>query len=533
MATRHLCGVLQHLRRIVSQQHANGMTDGRLLELFLNHKDEAAFAALVHRHGPMVLAVCRRVLHNLHDAEDAFQATFLVLVRKAASIRPREMVAHWLHGVAYRTSLEARRAMAKRQAKERQASELPRAETADADWAELRPLLDQELERLPEKYRAVLVLCDLEGKTRKEVADQFGRPEGTVASRLARARKMLAKRLARHGVVLSGGSLAVALSGDTASACVPTSLVSSTIQAAMLFAVGEAAATGSISAKVVAITEAALRTMVLTKLKITTTVLLMLGVASTAVGLAGHYGLQAPRPEAKPADAEKPPTDRLGVPLAALALPAGSALAQGGGREESDVSDVFDINNGGIPLFFLTDKSVQEDLKMTDQQVKKADAASKKHSEAVEHLRSLPDQPARFLKQLELSKEAYRAVKDILNADQQKRLRQISLQQVGVRALGRRPIAEELGLSEDRQNEITALIRDASRAARREREARRWLDDSEEADKDARWMADRKMMEKIDKKLNAAILAVLTSEQKTKWKEMNGKPFTGHKLIGR
>jgi DNA-directed RNA polymerase specialized sigma24 family protein len=109
MATRQLSGVVKRLRSIVFQQHAKGMTDRRLLELFVTDKDEAAFEALVRTHGPMVLAVCRRVLHNLHDAEDAFQATFLVLVRKAASIRPREMVGNWLYGVAYRTSLEARR----------------------------------------------------------------------------------------------------------------------------------------------------------------------------------------------------------------------------------------------------------------------------------------------------------------------------------------------------------------------------------------------------------------------------------------
>ena len=149
MASHQLSGVIQHLRSIMSQQHAKDMTDGQLLELFVTHKDEAAFAALVRRHGPMVLAVCRRVLHNLHDAEDAFQATFLVLVRKAASIRPRSLVGNWLYGVAYRTSLEARRAMAKRRAKEKQVSEMPKNETANDIWARLRPVLDQELDRLP------------------------------------------------------------------------------------------------------------------------------------------------------------------------------------------------------------------------------------------------------------------------------------------------------------------------------------------------------------------------------------------------
>ena len=153
-------------------------------------KDEAAFEALVRRHGPMVLGVCRRVLRNHHDAEDAFQATFLVLVRKAASIVPREMVANWLYGVAYRTALKARSMIARQRVRERQVTEMPEPEAAEPDdcWRDLQPLLDQELSRLPDKYRVPIVLCDLEGKTGKEAARQLGWPEGTVASRLARGR---------------------------------------------------------------------------------------------------------------------------------------------------------------------------------------------------------------------------------------------------------------------------------------------------------------------------------------------------------
>jgi hypothetical protein len=190
-----------------------------------------------------------------------------------------------------------------------------------------------------------------------------------------------------------------------------------------------------------------------------------------------------------------------------------SRLPQGLGRDEVGV---FDILGGGVPLSFLTHKSVQEDLKMTDEQVKKADATFQKHLEAEQRARSLPDQPARFQKELELSAEAYEAVKDILNADQQKRLQQISLQQVGVRSLARRPIAKELGLSEDQQSEITGLIRNAGKRAR-----------------DYREEADRTKVEEIEKKLNDQALGVLTSEQKTKWNEMTGKPFSGPKLMVR
>src|SRR5262249_4084004 len=159
----------------------------------------AAFAALVRRHGPMVLGVCRRVLHNPHDADDAFQATFLVLVKKASAVVPRELVGHWLYGVAYRTALKAKTLAARRRRPERQVREMSRQPAREEEvWNDLRPLLDRELDRLPEKLRALVVLCELEGKSRKEAARQLGLAEGTVSSRLARARVLLAKRLARR-----------------------------------------------------------------------------------------------------------------------------------------------------------------------------------------------------------------------------------------------------------------------------------------------------------------------------------------------
>jgi RNA polymerase sigma factor (sigma-70 family) len=273
MATNQISEVIQHLRRTVLLQDGAGLIDGQLLEDYISRHDEAALAALVHRHGPMVWGVCRRVLWNHHDAEDAFQATFLVLVRKAASIMPREMVANWLYGVAHQTALQARRTAARRRARERQVMEMPEPAVAEQDLLrDLQPLLDEELNRLPDQYRAVVVLCDLEGKTRKEAGRQLGLPEGTVGSRLARARVMLAKRLARRGLAVPGGVLAAALSQNVASAGVPTSVVSSTIKAATLFAVGQTA--GVVSVKAAALTEGVLKTMLLTKLKTATAVLL-------------------------------------------------------------------------------------------------------------------------------------------------------------------------------------------------------------------------------------------------------------------
>jgi RNA polymerase sigma factor (sigma-70 family) len=268
MATSQMSEILQYLRQAVLLRDAAGLTDGQLLQDYLSCRDGAALAALVRRHGPMVWGVCRRVLCNHHDAEDAFQATFLVLVRKAGSIASPELLGNWLYGVAYQTALNARATAARRRARERQVTEMPEPEVAAQElWPDLRPLLDRELSRLPDKYRVPIVLCDLEGKTRKEAAQQLGCAEGTVAGRLARARVMLAKRLARHGLVVSGGALAAVLSRNAASACVPPAVVSATIRAATQFAVGQTAAAGLISAKAAALTEGVLRAMFLNKLK--------------------------------------------------------------------------------------------------------------------------------------------------------------------------------------------------------------------------------------------------------------------------
>src|SRR5260370_41873179 len=159
MVSRSMHGVIQHLRKAVLVRDGAGLTDGQLLTLFIERRDEAAFEALVRRHGPMVLGVCRRLLRNPHDAEDAFQATFLVLVRKAASVLPREMVANWLYGVARQTSLKARAMAAKRKMRERQVTVMAEPETVSQDqWSDLQPLLDQELSCLPDKYRVAIVL---------------------------------------------------------------------------------------------------------------------------------------------------------------------------------------------------------------------------------------------------------------------------------------------------------------------------------------------------------------------------------------
>jgi RNA polymerase sigma factor (sigma-70 family) len=254
------------LKRMLGQFAATlsdrGVEDGQLVDLFVQHRDEAAFAALLLRHGPMVLGVCRRVLGHYHDAEDAFQATFLILARKAASVQPPDQVGHWLYGVAHRTALAARRAAARRCAKETMA--VPRkSETAADDRAGLGEVLDKELAGLPPAYREVIVLCDLEDRGRKEVAALLGCPEGTVASRLARARQALARRLARHG------------------------LAASTVRGAMMFAAGKAA--GAVPARVTALAEGVIRAM-FTKRMTQVGLLVLVALLAAGVGLATQPG---------------------------------------------------------------------------------------------------------------------------------------------------------------------------------------------------------------------------------------------------
>ena len=280
--------LLDHIRRLALQGMGERRTDGQLLEHFISERDEAAFALLLRRHGAMVWSVCRRVLGNAHDADDAFQAAFLVLVHKAASIRPREAVGNWLYGVAYRTALEARSRLMRRRAKEQPLQDVPQPESKSEEPSEqLWPILDRELSRLADKYRLPIVLCDLEGRSRREVARQLAIPEGTLSSRLATARKKLASRLARYGFAISAASLGTLLTENSATAGLSFSLLSATTKAALLAAVSPAAVAGSVSATVSTLTQGVLKTMFIAKIK--TATLVLCGVAALGVGTGGVY----------------------------------------------------------------------------------------------------------------------------------------------------------------------------------------------------------------------------------------------------
>jgi RNA polymerase sigma-70 factor (ECF subfamily) len=229
------------VRRSPSAGKINPPTDALLLSRFASNRDEEAFALLVERHGPLVLAVCRRVLGNVQDAEDAFQATFLVLARRAASIRDRGLLGNWLYGVALRIARKVRAAVSKRQLHEKQAQWVPSLQVPPAvELADLTPVLDEELSRLPEKYRAALVLCYLQGKSHAEAADVLCWPAGMVKGRLAKARALLRSRLLRRGFGVTTALLAAfLLEAQARAATVPDLLAETTVRAGVSYAGSE------------------------------------------------------------------------------------------------------------------------------------------------------------------------------------------------------------------------------------------------------------------------------------------------------
>lgn len=242
----------------------DALSDGQLLEMFVRRREESAFAALVRRHGPMVLSVCRRVLRHSQDAEDAFQATFLVLVEKAARLNRPELLANWLYGVAYRTALHARQRAARRGARDKEVAAMfsPVNET-EIESRELRRVLDEELHRLPEKYRAPLVLCYLEGKTNEEAARVLGWPSGSMSHRLARGRELLRERLEARLAGIAVLLPAIWLAEHLQPVVVSPLLAKTTAQAAvaLMGAKVAAAGVGLISASVRELKDATLNSM--------------------------------------------------------------------------------------------------------------------------------------------------------------------------------------------------------------------------------------------------------------------------------
>jgi RNA polymerase sigma factor (sigma-70 family) len=328
--------ILGPIRMLFEVGTVAGMSDGQLLDRFLARRDEegegeghaeVAFAALVERHGPMVLRICRGRLGDEHDAEDAFQATFFILARKASAIRKHESAASWLNGVAREVASCARRSAALRRAKERSAAGLTRESgpVADRNEDELVPAILEEVDILPEKYRTPLRLCLLEGLTHEEAANRLGWPVGTVKTRVRWAKERLRTRLARRGLAPSLGAIGAALASVEASA-MPARLVRSTVRDALRFGT----APGGLSAPVAALVELGLGSLLMNRWKMAALVFASMGIFA-----AGAMGLARPGPQEKGKPAEGQPV----VAEKAAAKPNPAEVAEAERIAQSDRLD--------------------------------------------------------------------------------------------------------------------------------------------------------------------------------------------------
>src|SRR5262245_28520775 len=286
MATATVSAFLRRLTRGMVAETLADQSDPQLVEQFLARRNEAVFEAIVRRHGPMVYRVCWRVVRHHQDAEDAFQATFLLLAQKLCGLRKHASLASWLHGIAHRVALKAKTEGAARRRHERQAPTAQPGQPDEVGWSEVCVALDAELAELPEKWRLPLVLCYLEGRTQDEAAKQLGWSERTLRRRLEEARTALGRRLSLRGIVVPAALSAILFSDCVASAALPGKLVGSTVEAAPRIAAGQVG-TAIASAKVTALAEGALRTMLLTKFKTTAALVLVAVVIAASVASRG------------------------------------------------------------------------------------------------------------------------------------------------------------------------------------------------------------------------------------------------------
>ena len=289
MATGQQSGlVLGQIQRLFSRGTVSGLSEGQLLARYVGERDELAFEAIVSRNGPMVLGICRRLLDDPNDVEDAFQATFLVLVKRAGSLRDRDLLANWLHGVALRVATRSRRDRTSRRIRDRTVDrEKVVLDTNDDDRDELRTELDAEVARLPAKFQTPIVLCYFEGLTHDQAAERLRCPVGTIRSRMAKGRELLRSRLTRRGLSPTPSFLAIGpISGVSPS--VPPALLARTIAVATSMVAGRSLMTGVTSTSVMSLTQGVLRTMSLTKWIGSASAIMVLGILGGGIGLAAR-----------------------------------------------------------------------------------------------------------------------------------------------------------------------------------------------------------------------------------------------------
>ncbi len=316
MAPRMSSPLLRHFNRLLEGRQADALSDAELLKRFAQQRDETAFEALVGRHGPMVHGLCRRLLRRAEDADDAFQAVFLILVRKARGISNRASLGGWLYKVAYRAALEARAREAKHAAASLGEDIADRETANDAERRDLQRALAEEVDRLPEKYRLPVVLCCLSGQTTEEAARRLGCPRGTVLSRLASARQRLRGRLTRRGLAPSVVAVAAALQ-PKATAAIPAGVATAVVKAAAGLATGSVEA-AAVSGSVLSLMEGVLKAMFMKKLKWAAIVLAASILVGGGVGLWFRQPAAAQSPtrarDAEPAQTVRPDEPRTAAP---------------------------------------------------------------------------------------------------------------------------------------------------------------------------------------------------------------------------
>jgi RNA polymerase sigma factor (sigma-70 family) len=503
MTTATLGGFLQHLRKAMAAETLASLSDRELVERFLASREEASFQALLQRHGPMVLRVCRRALSDEQDVEDVFQATFLVLAREAHAIRKYESLANWLHGVAHRVAVNAQKARARRHKHETQAAVAAGAVTLtdELSWKELRAVLDEELVRLPEGLRAPLVLCYLEGLTQDEAAARLGQSKSTFRRNLERGRELLGVRLTRRGVTLSAALFALLLSECAASAAVPSALAASTTAAAAALAAGKAA-TALASARAILLARGLVQPALSAKVKIVCVALL------TAV-LAG-LGAAAVQTGNDSADSTPPSADRQeGAKAAAIKPPEAAKV------DDPKPAKRIEFRN---PLLVLR-AEVQTELKLTAEQVRKirdvvreVDDRAKVNAAPVKPLppgsRAEPAEAAN--KRVEEKVKALReALPEILTDAQAVRLRQLEKQVVGMSAFQDPEYVTLLKLTDEQQGKVQAIVAQA-RQVQRQRPGG-------VVDVDSHRQADKAAVQQI--------LELLTEDQRRTWRDLTGEEF--------
>ena len=498
-----------------------GTADGDLLSRFIELGEEPAFESLVRRHGPMVLAVCRRILHNDADAEDAFQVTFLVLVRKARTIRRKEGLANWLYGVAHNTALKARAMRRTRHTKERLTgkSECPVAShEQETDQEQLLALLDAELRLLPAHYRTPIVLCDLEGLTIQEAAKASGCPWGTIASRLARGRSLLTRRLSRHGLTLSVGALAMRLAEATAAAGLPGPLVSSVVRSGSALATGNGLVPGVVPDPVLALTQGVLKMMFLKKLMTTGLALVAVAISIAAVGAIAFTHVAAPAAAAPqitpvPRKSPQPVVEAVIDPLSAYALrnPLVAEELKLTDEQKKKIDEAF------APILKEQNDSFAPILKeLTTQQKIGGPEGDKRRKELEKELLQLA------LKANEKMGKAYADIsKTVLRPEQAKRVDQITLQMRFPVSYMMPRVVTGLKLTEDQLKKVLAVIADYNTAMIE------WAKDTTGVGTPEHAADQIRIIKTTSGKFND----ILTKDQQAAWKEMIGNELPLEKIL--